>query len=143
MHVVRSIVVLLPALAALGSASPLAGGPKAVPRQKSWTVGQPVTVKAGVVRGAASRVRPEVSAYLGIPFGKPPTGQQRFMPPVAVTSFGNSTGNSTAFDASDFGPDCPSSHSKWLKRGRKGNFPSLLQPGVGDSLWANEQITNR
>lgn len=76
-----------------------------------------MTVKAGMVRGAASRVRPEVSAYLGIPFAQPPTGQQRFMPPVAVTSFsstGNSTDNSTAFDASDFGPDCPSNHSKWL-----------------------------
>ncbi|KAI3393956.1 hypothetical protein diail_3435 [Diaporthe ilicicola] len=37
------------------------------------------------------------------------------MPPVAVTSFsssGNSTGgNSTAFDASQFGPDCPSNHN--------------------------------
>lgn len=109
------LLFLLPALAGMGMASPLAGGPKTNPRQTLWTVGQPVTVRAGTVRGAASRVRPEVSAYLGIPFAQPPTGQQRFMPPVAVTSFssaGNSTDNSTAFDASDFGPDCPSNHSK-------------------------------
>ncbi|KAL2288408.1 hypothetical protein FJTKL_03799 [Diaporthe vaccinii] len=106
-------LLLLPALAGLGSASPLAGGPKTNTRQASWTVGQPVTVRAGTVRGGASRVRPEVSAYLGIPFAQPPTGQLRFMPPVAVASFssgGNSTDNSTAFDASDFGPDCPSNH---------------------------------
>lgn len=109
------LLLLLPALASPVYASPLAGGAKASPRQTSWTVGQPVTVRAGTVRGAASRVRPEVSAYLGIPFAQPPTGQQRFMPPVAVTSFSsaaNSTDNSTAFDASDFGPDCPSNHSK-------------------------------
>lgn len=117
MPAASSLLLLLPALAGLGTASPLAGGPKTHARQTSWTVGQPVRVRAGTVRGAASRVRPEVSAYLGIPFAQPPTGQQRFMPPVAVTSFssaGNSTDNSTAFDASDFGPDCPSNHSKHM-----------------------------
>lgn len=109
------LLLILFALAGLVFASPLGGSPQTTLRQTTWTVGQPVTVKAGTVRGAASRVRPEVSAYLGIPFAQPPTGQQRFMPPVAVTSFssaGNSTDNSTAFDASDFGPDCPSNHSK-------------------------------
>jgi len=112
-----SLLILLPALAGLSFTSPVGGGPKTNPRQTPWTVGQPVTVKAGTVRGAASRVRSEVSAYLGIPFAQPPTGQQRFMPPVAVTSFSstaNSTDNLTVFDASDFGPDCPSNHSKSL-----------------------------
>lgn len=114
-----SSLLLLIIFAVLGSPSPVGSGSKTSPRQASWTVGQPVTVRSGTVRGAASRVRPEVSAYLGIPFAQPPTGQQRFMPPVAVTSFSsaaNSTDNSTVFDASDFGPDCPSNHSMWPHR---------------------------
>lgn len=111
----RSSLLLIIIFAVLGSTSPVDSSSKTSTRQASWTVGQPVTTKSGAVRGAASRVRPEVSAYLGIPFAQPPTGQRRFMPPVAVTSFSsaaNSTDNTTVFDASDFGPDCPSNHSR-------------------------------
>lgn len=73
-------------------------------RQENFTVGQAVTVNAGTVQGVASRIRPDVSAYLGIPFGQPPVAELRFSPPVAVTSFDSTV------QATDFGPDCPSNH---------------------------------
>lgn len=98
--------ISVPALffALVGKATPALS--RQLPRQTSgWTVGQPVTVKAGVVNGAPSAIRQEVSAYLGIPFGQPPLGDLRFEPPVAVTTF-----NASPFDASHFGPDCPSNH---------------------------------
>jgi hypothetical protein len=54
-------------------------------RQRTWTVGQIVDTTSGPVQGTASTLRPDVSAYLGIPFAQPPTGDLRFAAPVPVT----------------------------------------------------------
>ena len=45
--------------------------------------GKLVHTTSGAVQGTASDLRPDVSAYLGIPFAKPPVGSLRFAPPVA------------------------------------------------------------
>lgn len=95
-------VTVLGALCGIGVSTPLS---EPVSRQSNWTVAQQTTIKSGVVRGAPSTIRPDVSAYLGIPFGQPPVGNLRFEPPVAVSRF-----NSSPFDATNFGPDCPSNH---------------------------------
>ena len=50
------------------------------------SVGAPVNTTIGLIQGAASDLRPEVSKYLGIPFARPPIGNLRFAPPVAVQS---------------------------------------------------------
>lgn len=77
----------------------------------SWSPGQPVQIKTGTVQGASSKLRPEVSAYLGIPFGQPPIGDLRFEPPIPVKVLtGKNNVSSAPFDATQYGPDCPSNH---------------------------------
>ncbi|KAF9018964.1 carotenoid ester lipase precursor [Hymenopellis radicata] len=57
-----------------------------------------VTLDSATVTGAASG---NVSKFLGIPFGQPPTGNLRFQLPAAVGAY---TGT---IDATAFGPSCP------------------------------------
>lgn len=97
-HPVVALLAILSFLLGMANTTPLSSR-KASTRSN----GAPVTVKAGVVQGAPSQYRPDVSAYLGVPYGQPPVGNLRFEPPVAVTSF-----NSSPLVASQFGPDCPS-----------------------------------
>jgi Carboxylesterase family len=59
-------------------------------------VGHVVTSPAGSFQGTSSKFRPAVSAYLGIPFAKPPVGELRFAPPVKPEKFGGIY-NATAF----------------------------------------------
>ena len=66
------------------------------PRQ-SFQVGGPINSNIGTVQGAASKIRPEVSAYLGIRFAKPPVGELRFAAPVPADA-----SNSTIINATDF-----------------------------------------
>lgn len=52
-------------------------------RQANWTVGQAVEISSGRVIGHAAKNASAsgVSEYLGIPFGKAPTGNLRFAAP--------------------------------------------------------------
>jgi hypothetical protein len=54
-------------------------------RQANWTVGQTVQTNSGPVSGHPATNDSQVSEYLGIPFGKPPTGDLRFAAPVNFT----------------------------------------------------------
>ena len=44
------------------------------------SVGEVVDTTVGPVQGTSSKLRPDVSAYLGIPYAKPPVGDLRFEP---------------------------------------------------------------
>jgi len=70
------------------------------PRQSNWTVGQTVQTSSGAVAGHPAANATQVSEYLGIPFGLPPTGDLRFAAPIAYT--GNASINGSAF-----GNSCP------------------------------------
>ena len=66
-----------------------------VPRCQT-PIGAVVNTPNGPIQGAASDLRSEVSAYLGIPFAQPPVGNLRFAPPVAVQAH-QGTLNATSF----------------------------------------------
>lgn len=53
---------------------------------EEWTVGQPVNTTSGLVFGQPSKSFPEVSEYIGIPFGQSTAGKNRFMPPKPYVS---------------------------------------------------------
>ncbi|KAB8077933.1 hypothetical protein BDV29DRAFT_153229 [Aspergillus leporis] len=57
-----------------------------------------INTTSGIVKGKPSPVRPGVSAYLGIRYGKAPRGDLRFAAPVPVD---RSPG---VFNASSFSP---------------------------------------
>lgn len=69
-------------------------------RSETWAVGQSVQTTSGTVIGKGADWKPEVSAYLGIPFAESPVGKLRFAAPVAFK------GNGT-FNATKFGLGCP------------------------------------
>jgi hypothetical protein len=54
----------------------------------SWQIGRPVNTTSGVVQGHSASLAPEVSEYLGIPYGKPTTGDLRFAAPVMYVGGG-------------------------------------------------------
>lgn len=65
-------------------------------RQETYTIGGIVNTTSGPVQGIASELRPNVSAYLGIPFAQPPVGDLRFALPVPVSA------SSAVIDATAF-----------------------------------------
>jgi cholinesterase len=69
-------------------------------QQPAWKVGQSVKTSSGSVVGHASRWKPEVSEYLGIPFAQPPVGDLRWAAPKKYE------GNGT-IGAHKFSPSCP------------------------------------
>jgi Carboxylesterase family len=70
-----SFTLLLATLSASGPAlcSPVG--------RRDFTVGGLVNTTSGTVQGKASELRPDVSAYLGIPYAQPPLGDLRFDAP--------------------------------------------------------------
>jgi hypothetical protein len=58
----------------------------------SWQIGGPVKTTSGVVQGHAASLAPKVSEYLGIPYGKPTTGDLRFAAPVMYVGDGTISG---------------------------------------------------
>jgi carboxylesterase type B len=69
-------------------------------RVTAWVVGQEVKTTGGVYLGHASKIRPEVSEYLGMRFGQETSGDRRFARPVKFTS-------TEFFKADTFSDDCP------------------------------------
>ncbi|KAH6713612.1 carboxylesterase [Leptodontidium sp. MPI-SDFR-AT-0119] len=65
-----------------------------------FTVGQTVKTSSGPVTGHASSKFPEVSVYLGIPFGQAPVGDLRFAAPVKFVG-------TSPINGSAFGNTCP------------------------------------
>lgn len=61
---------------------------------KSWQIGEPVKTTSGVVQGHAASLAPDVSEYLGIPYGKATTGDLRFAAPVMYVGDGTISGAS-------------------------------------------------
>ena len=51
------------------------------------SIGALVNARNGLIQGAASDLRLEVSTYLGIPFAQPPVGGLRFAAPVAAETY--------------------------------------------------------
>ena len=71
-------------------------------RQANWTVGQTVQTNSGPVSGHPATNDSQVSEYLGIPFGKPPTGDLRFAAPVNFTGTAPLNGtNFVSFEATN------------------------------------------
>jgi hypothetical protein len=64
-------------------------------------VGQAVNTTSGTIVGHASKIDPSVSEYLGIPWGAPPVGELRFMPPQSFAK------SNLPIIADKFSPDCP------------------------------------
>ena len=44
-----------------------------------------ISTSSGPVQGHVASLRPQVLAFLGIPYAVPPVGSLRFMPPVKYT----------------------------------------------------------
>lgn len=63
--------------------------------EDDFTVGQTIETSSGPVTGHASTKFPDVSVYLGIPFGQAPVGSLRFAAPVKFV--GSSPINGSTF----------------------------------------------
>jgi len=79
----------------------LAGFAALTAAQSNFSVGAPVQTTSGTVIGHPSPLDPTVSEYLGIPWGVPPLGPLRFMPPKRFPK------SDKPLEAKKFGPDCP------------------------------------
>lgn len=67
-----------------------------------FTVGQIVKTSSGPIAGHAAAGYPEVSEYLGIPFGQPPIGDLRFAAPVKYASASLTNASSYVCSPSSF-----------------------------------------
>ncbi len=76
----KVLTVFTASIISLATAAPLSIN------QCDFTVGQIIDTSSGPVVGRAAKGYPEVSEYLGIPFGQPPIGDLRFAAPVKYTS---------------------------------------------------------
>lgn len=74
----------------------------AVPQWGSWHNAVQVTANTGTYTGIIDDEAPDVRQFRNIPFAAPPTGAQRWLPPVAVSS-----GAETKYDSTNFPPSCP------------------------------------
>src|ERR1700761_6529440 len=85
----------------------------------SWAIGQVVQTNSGPIEGHASKWKPEVSEYLGIPFAQPPVSDLRFAAPqpykdvkkIVASKFGyacpeNIGGKASRSPDSDINEDC-------------------------------------
>lgn len=90
-------------LAALGACSISLS--QAARAGSNWTIGQTVHTTSGPVIGRPAAYAPDVSEYLGVPFGVAPVGDLRWAAPVRF--YGNKTLNGTVFVSSQDRPLCP------------------------------------
>jgi len=65
-----------------------------------WVIGQAVRTSSGPIEGHASKWKPAVSEYLGVPFAQPPIGDLRFAAPKPYTG-------DKKIVATEFGYACP------------------------------------
>ncbi|MDX2022547.1 MAG: carboxylesterase family protein [Deltaproteobacteria bacterium] len=86
-----------------------------------------VFIDTGAVRGKAAAADSAVTAFLGIPYAAPPTGERRFRPPAAAACW------SGVREATDFGPICP---QRPVEQGKPGDPNAALQ-GNEDCLTLN------
>jgi len=74
----------------------------ASPAWRSWHDPVQVTANTGIYTGIINQTTPNVRQFRNIPFALPPTGERRWLPPVAVSSAAN-----TKYDSTRFPPSCP------------------------------------
>lgn len=60
-----------------------------------------INTTSGPIAGLINGTTPDVTQFLGVPFGKPPTGNLRFLPPVAAAKA------SSTIDATQYPLACP------------------------------------
>ncbi|KAH7397702.1 carboxylesterase [Cadophora sp. MPI-SDFR-AT-0126] len=95
MHLITFIATLL---LSLTWAAPFSN--ESCSTEDDFTIGQMIETTSGPVTGHASTKFPEVSVYLGIPFGQAPVGHLRFAAPVKFVG-------SSPINGSAFGNTCP------------------------------------
>lgn len=95
---------------------------------QTWTIGQSVKTTSGSVIGKAADWKPEVSAYLGIPFAESPVGKLRFAAPVAFRGDGTIT-------ATKFGLGCPENVG-----GKAATMTDVGDDCLSLNVWTKPQI---
>jgi acetylcholinesterase len=106
-----------------------------------------IKTTSGTIAGLINGTTPDVTQFLGVPFGKPPTGRLRFLPPVAAAK------SDSTIDATRYPLACPQYESAskstysvdarefLIGRGETGEdclkasiwVPSFAVPGGGQS----------
>ena len=100
--------------------------------QCDWTIGQDVNTTSGIVSGNASYYYPEVSEYLGIPFGETTAGSQRWLPPTRYYGTGHINGTS-------FGAACPQSLGSSIPISVFGINPNQSEDCLTINVWTAPQ----
>ena len=100
--------------------------------QCDWTIGQDVNTTSGIVSGNASYYYPEVSEYLGIPFGESTAGSQRWLPPTRYYGTGHINGTS-------FGAACPQSLGSSIPISVFGINPNQSEDCLTINVWTAPQ----